>query len=62
MRAIKKHIRHTKAFLKKLRKMRKKDYYQNKLKLWENSIKNKWKVMKKLLVKTKRKMILFPSK
>ena len=39
MRAIKKHIKHTKTFLKKLRKMRKKDYYQNKLKLWENSIK-----------------------
>ena len=39
MTAIKRHIRHTKIFLKKSRKMRKKDYYQNKLKLWENSIK-----------------------
>lgn len=59
MRAI---IKQARTYLKKLKKNVTKDYYQNKLKLYENSIKNTWKVMKEITGKKKRKNNTFPKK
>lgn len=59
MRAI---IKQARTYLKKLNKNVAKDYYQNKLKLYENSIKNTWKVMKEITSKKKRKNNTFPKK
>ena len=49
----KKIYKHTKHYSGKLKNMLRKNYYQDKIKFFENEIRNSWKIMKEIIGKKK---------
>ena len=50
---MKKLTKHIKPYSRELKKNAKKNYYQDKIKLFENDIRNTWKIMKEIIGKKK---------
>ena len=48
---MKKLTKHIKTYSRELKKNAKKNYYRDKIKLFENDIRNTWKIMKEVIGK-----------